>query len=245
MIDEPNNNEGQSFNSDSEPQQMPLGVGDDLGSDNGLDPLAGAETKSTINTGAVLIALVIAIASGGLFVMRTLAKMTNVASADTTTEEKINAFLDVITGNAPGEQGSSTSSAGDESALHVLRETYTDRQVPLDNVQRNPFVLDGSRSLAATPDNPRPTGRTPEQITQAMRKRFEQAGARLSVDSTLLGSTPLANINGDIYRVGDVLYDEKEDVSLKIVKIESKVVHLLGVDNTLGLEVPVVLNIDF
>ena len=247
MIDESNNQNHGQMSDDNEPQQMPLGVGgDDFGGDDGFDPLAGAEAKSKINTGAVLIALVVAIAAGGLFVMRTLAKMNNIATADSTTEEKINAFLNVLTGNG-ANQGDNNSVLvdGDESALHVLRETYTDRQVPLDNVQRNPFVIDETRAVAPTPGNPQGAAPSAEQRRTAMEQRFRAAGKHLKVDSTLLGSTPLANINGEIYRVGDVLYNEMEDVSLKIVKIESKQVHLVGIDAALGLEVPVILNIDF
>ena len=243
MIDESNNMQQAD---DSTPSQMPLGVGDGFGNDGGaMDPLAGAEAKSGINTGAVLIVVVIVIAAGGLFVMRTLAGMTSIASADSTTEQKIAAFLDVISGNSSGPRDEhSVLMNSDDTALQVLGESYTDRQVPLDNVQRNPFVIDETRTSIPTASNPNPDRNSAERAKQAMRDRFIKAGNGLSLDSTLLGSTPLANISGDIYRVGDVLYLEKEDVSLRITEIKSNSVRLLGEHHEYGLQVPIILKID-
>ena len=106
-----------------------------------LDPLAGASSRRKVGSGPVLIVAVILIAVAGLFSMRKIAEVTAASGIDSEIEATIVKFLESI-----GEPGGGTpaprSGVDYESLLGVITESYSDRQVPLQDVQRDPFVIE-------------------------------------------------------------------------------------------------------
>ena len=123
---------------------MPLGTGEGPEEGAALDPLAGAGTRRKISGGSVLIAAVVIIATGGLFAMRWLSEATAARDADREIESTIESFLKSFTGlsdDNPEETETPTGDNPSDRVLAVLTTEYSERQVPLRDVQRNPFIL--------------------------------------------------------------------------------------------------------
>lgn len=227
---------------------FPLGTGDDgLDADSAFDPLAGAESVKRSNTGTVLIILVILVAAGGLFSMRTLAKVSASVQSDTEVESSIETFIATLTGSSGGKSsGTSVLLRDDDPSLEVLSESYTEHQVPLVNVAKNPFLLaQKSTDLATNPVvDTGGSDRIYEQRRRQKIKDIESAKGRLTLTSVLLGSTPLANINGKILRVGNTITMEREDVTFTLLGVESDAVTLITEDVALDLSYEVTIRID-
>lgn len=232
----------------SENSTFPLGVGEGGGLDGeaALDPLAGAESAKRSNTGTLLIVLVIIVAAGGLFSMRTLAKVTASVNDDAEVEQTIESLLAQFSGSAtPGEGKKSVLMEDASPALRVLNESYSERQVPWENVQGNPFILAVPTTDATPdvqPDNGNASLRDWERRRREKMAKIDEAGKRLTLSSTLLGSNPLANINNTILRVGDTL--KQGDVLFRLTDIRSDSVTLVGEDLALDIEMEVVVEID-
>ena len=114
------------------------------------DPLADAGSGHKISGSSLLIVTVIVIAAGGLFAIKKLADVTAAVVVDSEIEETITRFLD----EADDQPGDQVLRKEDQSTLAVLNEVYTERQVPLAEVQRNPAVIDVLRDLTERFDEP-------------------------------------------------------------------------------------------
>ncbi len=229
---------------------MPLGTGD-FSAEPGHDPLAGTQTRKKLSGGSVLIVAVVLIAVGGLFSMRKLAQVTAAAGVDSEIETTIETFLKSLTGQETPEDDSSGDRAGaraNEAALAVLSETYSERQVPLSNVQRNPFIIYQRETVAPLPtEDPGLAASQQEQRWREKRKEREQiirsAGDRLTLKSILGGSNPLAIIDGKIVRVGDTFDIPGGDVAFRIRSISTGMVELVAQVEELNLTVEITLQL--
>ncbi|MDY7109429.1 MAG: hypothetical protein SYC29_12405 [Planctomycetota bacterium] len=236
----------------AEPQNvtMPLGTGD-VGDETALDPLAGARTNRKIGGGTLLIVAVVLIAVAGLFSMRTLTKATAWNSFDSETEKIIEGFLEEIRedGQASEDVTDLSTAMKDEHVLAVLSEPYTERQVALQNVQKNPFIID-QVAPAITPDSTLDEqGPTREQLEWQQRRRqrrgqLEQAGADLKLTSVMDGSVPLAVIEGRIVRVGDTFTVGPIEATFRVKAISADAVKLVAEAPEYKLTVPVTLVLD-
>jgi hypothetical protein len=229
---------------------MPLGARD-FGDETALDPLAGARNSRKFGGGGLLIFAVVVIAVAGLFCMRTLTKATAWDSFDTDTEKIIEGFLNSVQENGapPGDATDLAGAMKDERVLAVLSEPYTERQVALEDVHKNPFII-GEVVPTFTPDveDPDPGASVQEarwrQMCQQRRAQIEQTGAGLQLKSVIDGTVPLAVVEGRIVRVGDTFTTGPMNVTFRVTAISASAVELVGEAPELNLQVPVTLVLD-
>lgn len=224
--------------SDHDEAAMPIGVGDFGGAG---DFTTTSEAPSAVKRhagGALLLVVVVAVAGVGLFSMRTLTRASAATDEPTEVERSIEKFLDMI---QTGKAGNVRPNKSTDSVLDVLSESYTQRQVSLEDVQRNPFIIfETADAPVKTPQE------TVDPIIEKRRVRmtqFERARDRLRLTTVLMGSRPLANINNQVLRVGDSLTIESEDVTFTIIAIEASSVELEAEDSDLDVHLPVTLSI--
>lgn len=98
-----------------------------------------------------------------------------------------------------------------KKALEDLNANHTETQVPADQVQKNPFKLADSLSKQPQIGQEDTTGKQSAERARRdaeMRKRkIADAMSQLKVNSILGGSNPVARINGEFVRVGEVVND--------------------------------------
>jgi len=227
----------------------PIGAGA-FGADTPM--ITGEIGKPTLKlrSSSIVLAIVVVAAMVGLFSMRTLAKVTAVVSGNQEMEQVIEDFLNSSSGrsvfmlNAP----SGDAVAKSNQVLEVLNETYTERQVPLADVQKDPFVIfDATPAETKTASNP--NDGKPSEIERKRAERKQQLNtiaSRLMLKSVMLGDVPLANINGQIVRPGEILTIMPERQEFEVLSIDADVVRLSATDLTLGvrIEVDVAINRD-
>jgi hypothetical protein len=227
------------------PPQMPLGTGD-FGADPSLDPLAGASGGKKLNGGLLLIIAVMVIAAGGLFFMRKIAAVTASMVIDRDVEALID---DYIKSNPDDDTTPDRLSSTYNEVLGVLTEAYSERQVPLRDVQRDPFIIH-----YAEPDLPDPREAVDPSLQQERvflqrqaerRTQLEEGVRKLKLKSILGGSNPLAIIDGKIVRVGDVLVVNAGELALRyrVKRIATASVDLAGEAPELALSVPFILQL--
>ncbi len=220
-------------------KSMPLGVGDMSAEDQVLDPLAGTGESRRFNAGSIIIVVVVAIACGGLWFMRSLSHVSTASAAKTDAEQDIEDFL-----GQRDSKGNPKGGDGKAGVLQVLSSSYTGLQVPLESVKSNPFILPGEDGTKST--GPVFTGDSPEQAMARAReqrqKDFATAFERLTLKSIIMSSQPLANISGMIVRQGDVLSPENSDVTFRVERISNDSVMLIASDIALGMNVEMSLS---
>ena len=228
---------------------MPLGTGE-FGDPAGVDLLAGASARKSLNTGSVLVVAVILIAVGGLFSMRMLAQVTAATAIDTDIETTIEDFLQTALGPEGFAGAQDGAENHKENVIAVLKETYSEQQVPLHEVQRDPFVIYETASGGPTLPTYDPTAdelarreRQFQQEREARQMQFEQAGGTLRVKSVLGGTNPLANINGDVVRVGDFVHAGSDQIEFRVTAISTASVDLVAEDERYDLAVTVTLHV--
>lgn len=224
---------------------FPLGTsgGDGFDADSSLDPLAGAETVKRSNAGTLLIIAVIVIAAGGLFSMRFLAKVNASTNSDGNVEESIVSFLNALDGGNGSKQTKSVLLQNDTTVLNVLKESYTQHQVPLENLAKDPFDLTDDSVPTATATTPDDGSHQWDARRRERLQAMESASKSLELTSVLMGSTPLANINGKILRVGDVVDLEKQKIQFRVTAIEADAATLVGEDTALNLKYEITITI--
>ncbi len=169
------------------------GAADDLDDDFdlGQDPLMGEGSAKKSIKGMLIVVLVVGLAAGSLFSMHTLTKVTAGLGRNDEIDATVDEFLKALTG------AGNTDSTGDpdlvsshNEIVKVLTNNYIENQVELD---RDPFSFSapGGGDASAGPTNSRSV--------------VERAFAKLSLKSVIGGSRPLANINGKIVRVNQVM----------------------------------------
>jgi hypothetical protein len=215
-----------------------LGGGEQI--EAGIDPLANVAERKKLNTGSLVIVVVILLAAAGLWSMRTFSRVSGANGRSSEVETKINDFLKSWKGTGSTPTPGTPVLANPDAVLSVLSETYTQRQVPLTDVQRNPFILPGDNSPTptATDDGSKALGKR-----QADRKaQIERSASQLQLKSIIMGSTPLANISGKlVHQDDDLAADDK--VTFHIVAITADSVTLVVDDIPLDLSVAITLNL--
>jgi hypothetical protein len=207
--------------------QMPLGAGFDTESPG--DVIIDQPEKKKLSSSTLLLLLVVALAGIGLYSMRSLATAKAGGSADKNLEETIESFLSSITGGSNGTQ------VGDlvvDDAGAVLLDDRIGRQVPLDEVQKNPFVplpMEQSSIAEAPIDDGSDAAQVRiAQARQAAIEEFNTEAAKLRVLMVMGGSEPMANVSGRVVRVGDTIADERLTVQFKVIEISQGLVVIRG-----------------
>lgn len=151
------------------------------------------EKKKVIPESIALLLLVIVVAGGGLFAMRKLGLGSQIQFTSVKIDYKI-------------EDGAFDGKEHD--LLADLRNSQIE-QVPLDQVQKNPFLLIGDEHQVAdlSPGIPGETAAAAERRRQLEERQraIVNAYAGLDLNSILLGSVPVARISGQTVRIGDVV----------------------------------------
>jgi hypothetical protein len=200
----------------------PLGLGDFVSEEVNISETS---PRKKLSGSAILIIAVIAVAGIGLFSMRTLTRATAAPETPQEAEKSIEEFLDVV-------MQKSTEKRGKDGVIQVLTESYSERQVSVDDVKQNPFMLDGGSGSSAGASRNDPIA----QRRATRTTRFEAAASKLRLGMILMGSQPLANVNNKVVRVGDKVVIDS-DVEFLIVEINADGVGFVAEDVELGVRV--------
>lgn len=228
--------------------QQPLGSGNFLNVDDDL-PLVEEESSSKINSSAVIITMFILVSVGAVFAMRTISKSNNTAFASNLeVENQIEIFLDSMASQNLSDGSGMNSSSSETTVLKVLSTTYSDRQVKLEDVKKNPFITAADASnQAQTQANPNPDGISLKKWNiqrELLREQFIAASQKITVNSLMSGSSPLASLNGKIVREGETITVGSDEVQFTVETILLNTVILvaesaeydLRIQFTLGLK---------
>jgi hypothetical protein len=226
-------------------QTMPLGIGGFESTDGPGDVLAGAGGGKKANAGTILLVAVIVVGIAGLFVMKKLASANAAGPVNEDLENMVDAFVKRTTA---GNLSSPEELALKEQALSVLNASYAERQVPLVNVQRNPFVVEDGGSIISDPtplEDPLDVqARRWKREREQMQQRFASAAQTFELKSVMMSANPIANVSGKIVRRGDTLVATRDEVTFTVASIEASGVVITASDETYDLEVSVTLVID-
>ncbi len=179
------------------------------------DPLLSDGPERKKGKGALVLIVVVGLAAGSLFSMHTLTKVTAAGDRNLESERTVDRFLGAK--NGTGEEGGLI--AGHQAIVEVLTNNYIEHQVELD---RNPFSQSGGGSK----------GERPGAGLYTVQRAFQM----LSLKSVMGGSRPLANVNGRIVRVNQVitvaLSKIDGDVKFRVIQItrDSIKVEAIGVE---------------
>ncbi len=187
--------------------------------------LSGGETKKKIDTGSLLIVVVILVAVGGLFSMRTLARIAMPAPLDPEKEKLLN------------EYDPSKISSIESGVWNDLKSDFTLSHVPLDGVSRNPFIIWEPEEPVAidTRDPLADNQKIWEQKREERQKFLEAQSKRFVLQMVLLGARPLANMNDQIVRVGETIKLDENSPEFRVAAIRADSVKLVTEDESYEL----------
>ena len=240
------NNETVEQESGRDELTMPLGVGSSI--DSTIDLSAGGAPTRGIRSGTLLLGLVVIVAVVGLFSMRTLARLTAAATGSTEIEKTVNDFLNKVSGAHGDSAGAARTlfASDQDTALRVLTDDRTDHQVPLTDVQKDPFVLSSgpsSEPAFSQGDTDAERNRKLEALRAERRDLVQKAVDKLRLKSVMLGAEPLANLSGRIVHLNESVPMEAEGIELVVTSIRSGSITLVNVDRELQLNVEVTLEL--
>jgi hypothetical protein len=198
------------------------GAAGDVDDDFGLghDPLMGEASEKKSAKGMLIIVLVVGLAAGSLFSMHTLTKVTAASGRNLEIDATVDKFLKSMSGAENPDVTDPDLVSSHNEIVEVLTNNYTESQVQLD---RNPFEFSEGGG-----------GDTGGGSTS--RSAVERAFAKLDLKSVIGGSRPLANINGKIVRVNQVMpvrLSKKEgEIKFRVTSItrEAVTVEAVGVE---------------
>jgi hypothetical protein len=208
------------------------------------DPLAGGPGQKKKHTGVVVLIVVAGLAIGSLFSMHTLTKVTAASGRDTETEKTIETFLNSIGGSSGTEtdSGESTESLvqGHKEVVGVLRDDFTQHQIK--QLARDPFdVMSGALVVGDL------SGADGDYARAKRIDDIDRAAEGFELKSVIMGSRPLANMNGRIVRLNQVIpVDGGRSVGIlkfRVVSISPESVTVVAEDPQLDLRVEKVIHL--
>lgn len=110
----------------------------------------------------------------------------------------------------PIEAANALSADHSRVLAELSTNAHVTNQVPVDQIQKNPFLWDPDMTKTTLVDNTKPkpvkaTGPTPEQIAAENRKKIETKFKSLTLNSVMDGRVPVATISGKLVKVGDTI----------------------------------------
>lgn len=194
-----------------------------------VDPSVAPARRGLRSTQTVALALLVAAAGGVVYGMRQAGIGPMGALATTKMPD-----YDVT--KAPGSK-----TADHKRVLAQLEATTTGAQVPPDQVQKNPFRLADLLSTDAGPIDDgaseaaeRARAERARRDAEARAKRVASDLASLKVNAIMGGSTPVARLSGEMYRVGDRV----GDFTVTAIRAREVDVEADGQTYTLSLDQP-------
>lgn len=215
-----------SPDSETAKQQFPIGAG---GFDNvdDLQGLTDEPTGSKLNSSVVVLGIVVICGGAVLFWMKQMsAANTSAFAANNEIDTQIENFLDTMI--VTDENGTEES-----NVLNRLTHNYTERQVKIDEVQKNPFILDTDKVDQAVPiqaltDPADYEIRQWEKRREEAKAQMESASKQIVINSIMSGSNPLASLNGKIVRIGDKFTAGAESIPFVVESIDTNTVSLVA-----------------
>lgn len=222
-----------SHESETVGQQFPIGAGglDDVDS---LQGLADEPVGSKLNSSVVVLGIVVICGGAVLIWMSKIGASNNSAfAANNEMDAQIENFLDTMV--VTDEDG-----AEENNMLSGLTHDYTERQVKIDEVQKNPFILatdevDQAAPIRTHADPIDDENKRWEQRREEAKTQMEDASKQIVVNSIMSGSNPLASLNGKIVRVGDKFTAGAEGIPFVIESIDTNTVSLVAVSEEFDL----------
>jgi hypothetical protein len=221
------------------------GLGDGFADDGAFDPLAGLSTRPKAPTGVLILGGVVILAAAGLWSMKFIAKASARGSENQESVAAVEAWLsDLSTQNAVDLAEEQIRKS---ASLAVLSGDYSERAIPLRDVQRNPFIL----FIEATAENPVAVVNEGDLAARRFQERrlermqsVELAASGLELKMVLGGKKPLANINGKIVGVNDEVAPDPDGVVFTIRNINANEVLLGFVEEDFQIDMEFTLSID-
>jgi hypothetical protein len=175
--------------------------------------------------------------------MHTLTKVTASQGRNAETERTIDSFLNTLSGAArPSNDGESSDELveGHNEVVGILSDDYTSRQVS--ELARNPF------DVSSQPVVDNGSGEVDDsEYAKAMRRdMMERAAEEFELKSIIMGTRPLANLNGRIVRVNQVVPVAARGggvVKFRVASIQPESVTLVAEDPVLEIRVERVLEL--
>jgi hypothetical protein len=204
----------------------------------------GQDAPKKKHTGVVVLIVVVGLAIGSLFSMHTLTKVTAASGRNSETEQTIEKFLKGMSGGGPaanpGDSGSDDLVQGHQEVVDVLKDDYTRHQVK--ELARNPFDL-----MSSGPVTGDLSGADGDYARAKRRDDIEKAAEKFQLKSVIMGSRPLANINGRIVRLNQVIPVEGSrsvgTIKFRVASISPDSVTVVAEDPQLELRVEKVLQL--
>lgn len=173
--------------------------------------LGGGDNKRRISDTTVVLVGALILAGLVLGGMRWMAKRAPGSATDSTLEAKVDDFLKRLYG--PTEAAGAAAPLPADILIDSLIEDRTTAQVPLDQVQKNPFRLDVETGQKLSPEDEE--AQLAVQLAEQRRREAERRRGQLESIASHYTLTSIigrkgqytAMINGDVVRVGDV-YDD-------------------------------------
>ncbi len=210
---------GEGFTGEGLTGQPAKGGADDLDDggdyDLGVDPLMGEGSEKKSTKGVLILVLVVGLAAGSLFSMHTLTKVNAKPIGNDEVDRLVDKFL------KGGDGNPDPTIITQQQIIDSMTHNYIENQVA--TLDRDPFALPGGN--ADTGDNSESLGR----------RAVEQAFNKLDLKSVIGGSRPLANINGKIVRVNQVMpvrLSKMEEIKFRVKEItrDSVTVEAVGIE---------------
>jgi len=152
---------------------------------------AAPAVSSAKRSGIVALAIAVACAGGGLYVMRTVGLSANIALADAEIDYTV-------------QHG--VAAVDHKKLIADLQRTDSIVQVPLAELPMNPFawnavkqVIEEDHAFNEPQEDPS------ERLRRERLREIESAFGLLSLNSILNGPRPVVRISGETYTIGDVV----------------------------------------
>ncbi|MBG83916.1 MAG: hypothetical protein CMJ40_05135 [Phycisphaerae bacterium] len=188
---------------------------------------------------AILMATVFAGGLAAIVIMRSLTGGIGQVMANTGIESTVNGFLDFM------RDGKSTKPARKQAISpspfdDLVTDHYASLQVPAESLRSNPFIIPWTVS------NETHTVLNRSQISPRQRRairlqELEAATDLLELQLVMTGSNPIATINEQAVRVGDVIRVDDRDMTCILRSVSSHSVQVEILDDMLGLETVVTI----
>ena len=208
-----------------------------------VDPLAGEGAPKKKHTGVVVLIVVVGLAIGSLFSMHTLTKVTAAEGRNSEAERTIEDFFKELGGGGPADNPGGSSDdlvKGHQEVVDVLKDDYTRHQIK--ELARNPFDL-----MSSGPVTGDLSGSDGDYARAKRRDDIEKAAEKFLLKSVIMGSRPLANINGRIVRLNQVIPVEGPrsvgTIKFRVLSISPDSVTVVAEDPQLELRVEKVLKL--
>jgi len=210
MSQQHTHNTDQASESDGQASVMSMMSGEANDQPLGMEEEAeGDASGPTINSSLVIIGVVAVVLVGAVVLMRSL--QTNELDEGGVSPKLQAKVEQYIGGNKASADAGGATDAGKSipgmnrntgSIVAMFSQDFSDKQVPIEFVKKNPFRL----SLPEPKQKPQDTKEDKPDPEQQRRKRLAKLrnqADRLTLQSVMGGDSPVAVIDGELYQRGD------------------------------------------